>query len=35
MEKSYRILKLRSGEELIAEIQGEANNKLILSYKEK
>jgi|SaaInlV_165m_DNA_1040744.scaffolds.fasta_scaffold04165_1 hypothetical protein len=31
MEKSYRILKLRSGEELIAEIQGEANNKLILS----
>ena len=31
MKKSYRILKLRSGEELIAEIRGEANNKLILS----
>ena len=29
-KKSYRILKLRSGEELIAGIQGESNNKLIL-----
>ena len=30
MKKSYRILKLRSGEELIAGIRGESNNKLIL-----
>tara|TARA_R100000458_G_C8277099_1_gene252546 strand:- start:427 stop:1113 length:687 start_codon:yes stop_codon:yes gene_type:complete len=30
MKNSYRILKLRSGEELIAELRGESNNKLIL-----
>ena len=30
MEKSYRILKLRSGEELIANLRGESNNKLII-----
>ena len=30
MKNSYRILKLRSGEELIAELSGESNNKLIL-----
>ena len=30
MEKSYRILKLRSGEELIADLRGESNNKLII-----
>lgn len=31
MNNSYRILKLRSGEELIAELKGESNNKLILA----